>query len=73
MRKLLPLMVLLCACADKTTAPPVKNATAVEASIDTLLIKVNWLLVDCKKLGVRCTIVSVQLADSEPQHLWRAP
>lgn len=67
------LMLTLGCSARQVTEPKVMDAVSVQSQIDTLLVKLNWLLVDCKKVGAKCVIVSVQTGNDDPQHLWRIP
>ncbi len=67
------LCALLISCGpSKITAPPT-TVQRTTAEIDSLLVQVNWRLIDCQRLRIKCLIVSVQLSDTLPQHLWRAP
>ena len=73
-RIFLATLVLVLGCSGRqATEPKVLSAVSVQSQIDTLLVRLNWLLVDCKKVNAKCLIVSVKTGEDDPQHLWRVP
>lgn len=67
------LMLTLGCSAKQVTEPKVMDAVSVQSQIDTLLVRLNWLFVECKKVNAKCLIVSVKTGEDDPQHLWRVP
>lgn len=72
MKKNILLLLLLASCKSNEVTGNLNSREQLETKIDRTLIELNWMLSDCYKQKIKCVIVSVQLNDTTPQHLWRA-